>query len=503
MLPRMITRLRYSIVTVLALAALVAVSLALVGCGTAAKADTTESTAQQTSTTLAAQQPTETTATVDSTATTTAASSSPATAGAELLDSSEVHEISVSFSQTDYDAMIQTYRDSGDKDWIEATMTIDGVAYERVGVRLKGNSSIMGLRNDGMGRGPSANVSATEPESLPWLVRLDKYVDGQNYDGLTDLVVRSNTTATSLNEAVALELLDMAGLASLQGVACRFSVNGSDQVIRLVTQLPADEWMQETFGSTGALYKAESSGDYSYRGDDPDSYTDVFDQEAGEDNTDLTPLIELLDFINNADDATFSAELPKRLDIDSFATYLAMEELLGNFDDIDGPGNNSYLYYDPAAGMFTVVPWDHNLAFGAMNRGHAEGATTIETLPSGQQGVGPVPATGPTAAGGTQGVAGAAAQAGPQPNGGRQPGQGMMARGKSNILVTRFHANTEFEALYQQKLTELRAHLYASGAAQEVLDRWVQVLETQASDLLDSATIEKEAASVATYFSAG
>ena len=34
-------------------------------------------------------------------------------------------------------------------------------------------------------------------------------------------------------------------------------------------------------------------------------------------------------------------------------------------DDIDGPGNNSYLFWDSATGMFTVVAWDHNLAFGA------------------------------------------------------------------------------------------------------------------------------------------
>jgi spore coat protein CotH len=89
--------------------------------------------------------------------------------------------------------------------------------------------------------------------------------------------------------------------------------------------------------------KAESGGDYSYRGDDPAAYEDVFDQEAGEDNADLMPLIEFLEFLNESDDATFAAEIATRLDVDGFATYLAMQTLLDNFDDIDGPGNNSYL----------------------------------------------------------------------------------------------------------------------------------------------------------------
>ena len=33
-----------------------------------------------------------------------------------------------------------------------------------------------------------------------------------------------------------------------------------------------------------------------------------------------------------------------------------MQDLVDNFDDIDGPGNNSYLSYDAATGQFTIVP---------------------------------------------------------------------------------------------------------------------------------------------------
>ena len=475
------------------------ISLALAGCGAEAKAETTASTVQDTSTTASTTQSVSPSSTAAPTTTVSSAtavtSTSTGNAGGTFFDSSQVHEISVAFTQEDYDAMIATYKSSGEKDWIKATVTIDGVTYTEVGMRLKGNSSIMGLRNQGGqgARGPGGNVSADSPQTLPWLIRLDKYVDGQSYEGLTDLVVRSNTSTTSLNEAVALQLLDLAGLASLEDVACRFSVNGGDEVVRLVTQLPNDEWMAETFGSTGALYKAESSGDYSYRGDDPGSYAEVFDQEAGDGNADLTPLIEFLDFINNSDDATFAAELPTRLDVDAFATYLAMEELLGNFDDIDGPGNNSYLYYDPSTTMFTVVPWDHNLAFGVMNGKRAANAVpAIATEQSSQTGVG-----ADTAGAGTAGTDLAApAQPGNRP----QPGQGMTARGKSNILVTRFHANADFQALYETNLAELKSSLFQSGDAQEVLDTWVGVLKAQASDLLDSATIDQEAAKIATYF---
>ena len=96
----------------------------------------------------------------------------------------------------------------------------------------------------------------------------------------------------------------------------------------------------------GILYKAEATGDYTYRGTDPASYEEVFDQESGAED-DLTPLIEFLQFVNESSDADFASGLGERLDVPSFATYLALEDLMDNYDAIDGPGNNSYLWWTP------------------------------------------------------------------------------------------------------------------------------------------------------------
>lgn len=438
-----------------------------------------------------------------------------------VFDSSQVHTISVQFDEAEYDALIQTYLESGDKDWIEATVTIDGVTYEQVGVRLKGNSSLRG------GPGESGQSLADEqPEDLPWLIRLDKYVDGQNHQGIYDLVVRSNNTTTALNEAVALELLDAAGLASQDAASIRFSVNGSEEVLRLVVEHPDDVWMTDEFSEDGALYKAESTGDYSYRGTDPESYNEVFDQEAGDANADLTPLIEFLDFINNSDDATFAAELESWLDIDSFATYLAMQDLIGNFDDIDGPGNNSYLYYDTDTGIFTVVPWDHNLAFGVLNGGAggfggalpgAAGRGDRPTPPDGATDLGDAVVPPGRVDGGALGDPGDAAQdqgdgvelqppgggAGFAPAAGQADGGFPAAGGPregSNVLSERFRAVGEFADLYEQAKTNLAAELFDGGVAQEILDSWVNLLESQAGDLVDSATIGTEASAIAAKF---
>ena len=76
---------------------------------------------------------------------------------------------------------------------------------------------------------PTAATVTMTPESLPWLIRLDKYVDGQSMDGVTELVVRSNSSETALNEAVALDLLAEAGLVTEDAALVRLSVNGSAQ----------------------------------------------------------------------------------------------------------------------------------------------------------------------------------------------------------------------------------------------------------------------------------
>ncbi len=431
--------------------------------GTAAGCATSEASAE----TAAA--PTESTTTTIEVAETQAAQTGLGAVG--TLDSDTVHTIDVSFDDDAYSELIETYRSTGEKDWIEATVTIDGTTYEGAGIRLKGNSSLFSL------------TDSSDPESLPWLIKLDKYVDGQSHEGLTDLVVRSNNTTTALNEAVALELLELAGLASQDSIAASFSVNGSDAVLRLVMEHPDDIWMSEVLDTSGALFKAESTGDYSYRGDDPDSYDEVFDQEAGKDNADLTPLIEFLEFINDSDDAMFNAELDDWLDVDAFATYLAMQDLIDNFDDIDGPGNNSYLYYDTETGQFTVVPWDHNLAFGVTNGGGRPG-----DLAGGAQGLAP--------GAGDDGLASGPGERGVRPGGQAGPvGQG---REQSNVLVERFLANDTWSDLVQQRTAELTAALYDSGVAADVLEQWTDVVA--ASGLVDTATINAEASQIGRYF---
>ncbi len=391
--------------------------------------------------------------------------------GTAFLSGDEVHDIAVEFDEDAYAELLEAYAADGSKEWISATVTIDGTTYEDAGVRLKGNSSLFGLAG-GNRQGPGGSADADSPESLPWLIRLDKYVEGQNHNGIADIVVRSNNSDTALNEAVALDLLEIAGLASQDSAYATFTVNDSDPVLRLVMEHPDEIWMDDAFSSSGSLYKAESTGDYSYRGEDPEAYDEVFDLEAGDDE-DLSELIAFLDFINSADDASFSAELDEWLDTEAFATYLAAQELIANQDDIDGRGNNSYLFYSESTGQLTVVPWDHNLAFGGLGQGL--------DLPQG----GP-----PQDLPGRTGVS-ADRQLRAGPGGGLEI---------SNVLVERFLSDHVYLQMYEDALTELTALLFDSDVATDVLDSWAELLRTEAAQLVTAETVAAEAEVIASYF---
>lgn len=378
-----------------------------------------------------------------------------------LWDSTQLHTIGVDVDPDAYDEMIQTYTDTGEKDWIVATITIDGVVYVDAGMRLKGNSSLRDLTAQ----------TAENPEELPWLISLDKFVDNQNHDGVVDIVIRSNSTETSMNEAVALELLGAAGLATEEAISTIFTVNGGEGSLRLAVEHPDAVWEAKNFTEDGGLlYKADSTGDYSYRGDDEAAYEDVFNQKVGDDN--LEPLTGFLDFVNNSDDAAFAAELSEHLDVESFATYLAYQDLIGNFDDIDGPGNNSYLHYDEEADLFTVVNWDLNLAFNTAN---VDG-------------------------GGGPGAAGGGGNGRPDaPPGGIEPGEdGGPSEG--NILAERFQADADFSQLIEDAKAELTDTLFTSGLADDILNDWVSMLQADAAAFVDASTIEANAAAITAEF---
>ena len=419
---------------------------------------------------------------------TSSASAGGVTNGYLAADS--LHSVEITVDQSAYQEMITAYTSNQTKNWIEAAVTVDGVAHEKAGLKLKGNSSLQGISAD------------TAPQQLPWLVRFDKFVDGANHEGMTRMVIRAGATTSALNEAVALDLLATTGLASEKAAHISLSINGSDPVLRLTCQDLDESWVAQNFDVAGLLYKAESTGDYTYRGTDESAYKDVFDQETGKAN--LTPLIEFLQFINESSDADFQSGLAQRVDVDKMVTYLAFEDVIDNFDDITGPGNNSFLWWAEQANQMTVVAWDHNCAFGLKPGAGQQGQGGGQ--PPGGGGQGQPPGGGQQPGGGQPPGDGGAPSNGQAPTGqppggagGQQPGGGG-SQTKANALVDRFNSLMDGETKVSAERDRLKQELYTSGVAQTILDARAKVLTDQAGSLIEQSAVEADKQTIAAYF---
>jgi spore coat protein CotH len=414
-----------------------------------------------------------------------------------LFDDTVVHEVVVLLSEEDQAKMLETYQQTGEKDYFSADIIIDGVRINNVGIRLKGNAS---LRTAGGGMGMGGRMPAEGGErqappdgfqppegfelpeglqrpqgmgapgmaggdgesSLPYLVKFDEFVPGQRYQGYAAIALRTSgasADASLLQEPVTNYALNSVGVPISRSVFASVQLTGGEARLYTIAEHIDEVYLDRLFpGSEGVLYKVTQVGnDFSYLGEDPSLYAGIFDQKTATSDADLAPLIDFIRFVSQASDEEFAEELPRRFDVVAFADYLAAHNLLANNDSLAGMGNNYYLVYDSGTGMFTILSWDTNESLGKLSMGDGsqldiywEGIGSMfggffdadrqqaqrddATAAEGE------PATGDDATGN-----------------GRGPGD----RG-NHLLKERFLANAEFRALYQERYRLLYEQIYGN-----------------------------------------
>ncbi len=285
-------------------------------------------------------------------------------------------------------------------------------------------------------------------KKIPFMVKFDEYVDGQTYQGHTAISIRNygiSADAAMIQEPVTNDTARLVGLPASQTAYTGFQINDTEAALYVVAELVNQEYLVKYFeNSDGILYKAEVGSTLKYQGEDPSSYARSFTQQTRVNDADLAPLIAFMRFIDQADEATFEADLPKWLDVDSFATYLAINVLLVNTDSILGMNNNYYLYYDESAKQFSLLMWDANESLGKLG-GSANYSFDFANTDSNRGG-------------------------GPGRNGG--PGGGQ------NALVKRFMANATFKALYEKKVRVIYQQAFLNGAITDDIERYSKLIHS-------------------------
>lgn len=350
-----------------------------------------------------------------------------------IFDDDKVMDINIEMDETAWQEMLDN---ASAEEYTAANITVNGVTYNNIAIRPKGNSSLSQL------------VMDDTTERYSFKVKFDEYVDGQTLDGLSKLVLNNNMSdATYMREYLSYKLLDSLGVPTPACSYANITVNGEEWGLYLAVEPVEEEFIERNYGSTdGNLYKPESDSVAVGGNKDKDSTNtkpDFDPTQITQDSNNTTPgnsnnqmmtppdmnsggnsnqQMQMpsdigggmmgrgmggnsngSDLVWNGNDisnysAIFDNAIFKTTDSDDYTKILDMIEHLYTMEDIESYLNvdevlryfaantflvnldsyasnmnhNYYLYEDD--GVVSILPWDYNLSFGGFQAGSASSA---------------------------------------------------------------------------------------------------------------------------------
>ncbi|MDP2316901.1 MAG: CotH kinase family protein [Pseudomonadota bacterium] len=248
---------------------------------------------------------------------------------------------------------------SGDPSYVSSTVTVDGATWCGVGMRFKGNSSLMSSWAAGVGK-------------LPFRLDFDRYedtfpeTDDQRFHGFAEVTFGNGQgDATLIRDVLASEILEDRGIPAARNAFWRVYLDAGDGPVYLglytASEDPSDALADRLWGDDdGNLYKPD--GDCA----DLTCFDEAsFEKKTNEDDADYADVAALVEALaaDRTDAAAWRAGLLATLDVDGFLRWLAVNAAMENWDTYGALAHNYYLYGVPKDdGRLAWIPWDHNLA---------------------------------------------------------------------------------------------------------------------------------------------
>lgn len=246
--------------------------------------------------------------------------------------------------------------------FVPADIYYNDIQWYKVGVRFKGNSSLVSSWMSGILK-LSFKLDFDEFE--------DDYpqINNQRFYGFKKLSLKNNFEDKSqIREKVTAEIFENAGLAVSHTAFYEVYLNRGDgpEYFGLYTMVEqVDDTVIETQFSNdeGNVYKPENDGATFAAG----TFTETdFEKKTNEGEGDWTDIQNLFDILHDesrlTDSETWRANLDSVFNTDVFLKYLAVNTIIQNWDTYGLMPHNYYLYNNPEDGKLTWIPWDNNEA---------------------------------------------------------------------------------------------------------------------------------------------
>ena len=255
--------------------------------------------------------------------------------------------------------------------FVPADVYYNGTQWYRVGIRFKGNSTLQGSWEQGILK-MSFKMDFDEFE--------DDYpqIDNQRFYGFKKFSLKNNYEDPSLlREKVASDVFRKAGVPVSHTAFYTLYVdhgNGPEYfgLYTLVEEVDGEVLDTQFSSDDGNLYKPEDFGASFIDGSFAEEY---FEKKTNEDEEDWSDILALFAALHDdtafTDPATWRENLESIFDVDGFLKYLAVNEIIQNWDSYGKMTQNYYLYNDPESSKLTWIPWDHNEALQVGKQGGA------------------------------------------------------------------------------------------------------------------------------------
>ncbi len=260
--------------------------------------------------------------------------------------------------------------------WVPATISFEGLIWSKVGVRYKGNSTLL-------------NASRSGGDKYPFKLDFDEFEDdfpeinNQRFYGFKQLNLGNNySDGTFMREKIAADLFREFGVVAARTAFYAVYLdrgNGSNFIglYTLVEEVDDSVPDSQFPDDDGNLYKPDGDAASFAFGTYDESEFDLKTNEDEADYSDVKAFYDLLHSdVRTSNETQWKADLEEIFNVDTYLKYLAVNNVIQNWDTYGLMTHNYFLYNDE--GRLTWIPWDNNESFqdgkmgGALSLGMSE-----------------------------------------------------------------------------------------------------------------------------------
>lgn len=264
-----------------------------------------------------------------------------------LYDQATIQKIEITFTQPDWDNQLDTAKAGFDSYILASKIKINGVEFDSVGVKYKGNSS----------------YDATYKKN-PLHIEMDTYKN-QSYQKIKDIKLGNGYADPSLiREVLSYDILGhymdcpRSNFAKVYINGAYIGLYANDESI--TKQFCSDHFYssKNTFVKCNPIGTASlaTKSNLKYINADTASYFKLYEMKSDEG---WKELVALCDTVTN-----FPASLHSILDVDRAIWMLAFNNAMVNLDSYNGVFAQNYYLYKDNNKRFNPIVWDLNMCFG-------------------------------------------------------------------------------------------------------------------------------------------